>query len=80
MKEADLVVAYFAANGLSAVSMLEFGLCVAKVQQGTGTMLVCCEPGYMRRGNVQIVCARYGVKLLDSLDNAAEEIKSILAL
>jgi hypothetical protein len=80
MEEADLVFVYFASEGLSAVSMFEIGHCVAKMQSGAGTMLVCCEDDYARRGNVQIVCARHGIKLLDTMENVVEEIKSILAL
>ena len=80
MDDAELVFVYFASEGLSAVSMFEFGHCVAKVRNGTGRMLVCCEDGYARRGNVQIVCARHGIKLLETMENVVEEIASILAL
>jgi hypothetical protein len=81
MKSADLVICYFAADGLSAVSMLEFGLGVAKLQrEGKGSMLVCCEPGYVRRGNIQVVCARYGIRLLEGLDGLEEEVKYNLEL
>ena len=80
MKVADLVVVYFAAEGLSAVSLLEFGLCTAKMDGGKGSMIVCCEQGYARRGNVQVVCARYGIGLLDSLDCLADEVKTMLEL
>jgi hypothetical protein len=80
MEEADLVFVYFASEGLSAVTMFEFGHCLAKMQNGRGTMLVCCEDGYARRGNVQIACARYDIKLLDTMENVVEEIKGTLAL
>lgn len=80
MEKADLVFIYFASEGLSAVSMFEFGNCLTKLYSGTGTMLVCCEDGYARRGNVQIVCARHGIKLLETMENVVEEIQSVLAL
>ena len=80
MKEADLVVVYLAAEGLSAVSLLELGLCAARTENGHGRVIVCCEPGYARRGNVQVVCARYGIGLLESLDSLVEEVKSLLEL
>jgi hypothetical protein len=77
MEEADLVIVYFAAKGLSAVSLLELGLCVAKMEGGKGRVLVCCEPRYERRGNVQIVCERYGIKLMEELDGLEDVVKEI---
>lgn len=31
-------------------------------------LVVCCPEGFWRRGNVQVVCGRYGVKLVETLD------------
>lgn len=80
MKDADLVIVYFAAKGLSAVTLLEFGLCVAKMEGRKGTMLVCCEPKYERRGNVQVVCAKYDIKLMEGLDGVEDIVKEVLDL
>lgn len=80
MEGADLVFVYFASEGLSAVTMFEFGHSVGKLETSKAAMLVCCEDGYARRGNVQIACARHDIKLLDTMENVVEEIKGILAL
>jgi hypothetical protein len=34
----------------------------------SGKLLVCCPEGFWRKGNVEIVCARYGVPLVGELD------------
>jgi hypothetical protein len=43
-------------------------------------MLVCCEPGYVRRGNVQILCARYGIGLIEGLDGFGDIVRDVLGL
>jgi hypothetical protein len=47
--------------------LLELGLFAR-----SGKMVVCCPGGYWRRGNVQIVCKRFGILLVDTL----EELKN----
>lgn len=62
------MVFYFVAGQQAPVSLLELGLVLG---QYTGTskrkVLVGCEDGYCKRGNVQAVCARYGVPLTENL-------------
>jgi hypothetical protein len=36
--------------------------------------IVCCPEGYWRRGNVQIVCERYGIKFVDNIDDFVQYI------
>lgn len=67
---ADLIVFYFDPNGTAPISLLELGLFIGK------KIIVCCPPGYYRRGNLQIVCERYVyLKLIDTLDELIFEIK-----
>lgn len=60
---ADLVMFYFDPEGKAPITLLELGLNV------TRKCLVCCPEGFWRRGNVQVVCARYGIPLLDSIED-----------
>src|SRR5580698_1333419 len=65
-ERADVIVMYFAADTQAPVTLLELGLFARK-----GTLIVCCPEGFWRRGNVQVVCARYGIPMVDTLDALA---------
>lgn len=62
LERADVVAMYFAPDTQAPVSLLEFGLTAR-----AGKLVVCCPPGYWRRGNVEVVAARYGVPLVPDL-------------
>jgi hypothetical protein len=66
---ADLIVMYFAPETRAPITLLELGLFAR-----SGKLVVCCPAGYWRRGNVQVVCARYGIPEVDTLDGLVAEI------
>jgi hypothetical protein len=68
--EADIVVVYFHPATQAPVSLLELGLC-ARVP---GKAIVVCPEGYWKRGNVQIVCQKLGVEMVESVDGLKEAI------
>lgn len=68
-ERSDLVVIYFGPDTDAPVSLLELGLCAR-----SGKAVVVCHPDYRKRGNVQIVCGRYGIKMMDSLEGLAEAV------
>lgn len=57
------------------ISLLELGL-YAK----SGRMAVCCPEGYWRRGNVQVICQRFGVKLVGTMEELIREVVEMLGL
>ena len=59
LEKADLIVMYFAPNTKSPISLLEFGM-FAKIGS---KMRVICPEEFWRKGNVDIVCDRYGIPL-----------------
>lgn len=67
IEQADLVVFFFQPDTHSPITLLELGKRLEHPQASSNT-LVCCPPGFWRRGNVEIVCHRAGVKVLDHLD------------
>ena len=72
----DLVGMYFAPDTKSPISLLELGL-IAKsdrLLQKTEA-LVCAPKGFWRKGNVDIVCARYGVDQVPNLEEFIDHIK-----
>jgi hypothetical protein len=62
-EHADLIAMYFAPETRAPITLLELGLFAR-----TGKLLVCCPEGYWRKGNVQVVCRRYGVREVPDLD------------
>jgi hypothetical protein len=58
-ERADLIAMYFAPTSQAPITLLELGLAAR-----SGKLLVCCLDGYWRKGNVEVVCAHYGVPLV----------------
>lgn len=54
--DVDVIPVYFDPKGKAPITLLELGL-----YADTGKMIVCCPTGYWKRGNVEIVCKRYGI-------------------
>ncbi|PLB39307.1 uncharacterized protein BDW47DRAFT_124622 [Aspergillus candidus] len=67
---ADVVVLYFHPATQAPVSLLELGLC-ARVP---GKTVVVCPEGYWKRGNVQVVCRRFGIELVDGVEGLREAV------
>lgn len=74
--KADLVVVYFHPATQAPVSLLEFGLWA----QVPGKVIAVCPEGYWKRGNVQIVCHKLGVEMLDDIDELAGAVVRKLSL
>lgn len=70
LEQAQLIVFYFDAATKSPVTMLELGLFGKK-----GKALVCCPAGFWRKGNIDIVCERYGIAQADTLEDIINYIK-----
>lgn len=65
LERADLIVMYLEPATKSPISLLELGLFGR-----SGKMVVCCPAGFWRKGNVDIVCERYGIEQVKSLEEA----------
>ncbi len=65
---ADLVAVYLYPGTQAHVSLLELGLAVGSGNgdsDGSDGVVVCCPEGYWKRGNVSIVCRRFGVEMVE---------------
>ena len=72
LEKADIIIMYFDPNTQSPISLLEFGL-YAKCDPYK--MIVLCPEGFWRKGNVDIVCERYGVDQAKDFDELVERFK-----
>ncbi len=70
LERADVVAMYFAPDSKSPITLLELGL-VAPSRR----LVVCCAAGFWRRGNIEVVCARYGVTLLSNIAQLVAEAR-----
>ncbi|GKT60055.1 hypothetical protein ColTof4_00196 [Colletotrichum tofieldiae] len=72
-ERADIIVVYFEPDTEAHISLLELGLCAR-----SGKAIVACSELYKKRGNVQAVCARYGIPLVDNFEGLQEKLVSKL--
>ena len=68
LERADYRVFYFAENTLSPITLLELG----KFADGQSFVLV--EKEYLRKGNVDIFCHRYGIPVFKFAEDIIKEI------
>lgn len=64
LEKSDLIFMYLSPETMSPISLLELGLHAAD-----GKMVVVCPEGFWRKGNVEIVCARYGIPMYEDLES-----------
>ena len=69
-EQASLIAMYFAADTKAPITLLELGLFAR-----SGRLAVCCPDGFWRKGNVEVVCARYAVPLLDDLAALLDHVR-----
>jgi len=62
LEEADKIVIYIDPQTTSPITLLELGLHV------NSKMCVCCPEGFYRKGNVDIVCNKYDIPMVDDID------------
>ncbi|EOA90939.1 uncharacterized protein SETTUDRAFT_158426 [Exserohilum turcica Et28A] len=69
---ADVIAFYFAgeAEVLQPITLLELGL-----YAGTGKAVVCCPKGFWKRGNVQLVCERYGIEICETREELGKNVR-----
>ena len=71
LENSSLIIIYFDPNTKSPISLLELGLFCRE-----SNVIVCCPTGFWRKGNVDIVCQRYGVKVVETFEELISLIKS----
>lgn len=72
--QADIVAFYFDPKTKSPVTLLELGLCIGKNQR----IIVCCPDGFWRKGNIEIVCKRNNVLLVETYSELITILKQAI--
>ena len=63
LEQCSFIALCLTKDSKAPISLLELGLHVSE-----GKMIVCCPTGFYRKGNVDIVCAKYSVPVFDDFD------------
>lgn len=74
IERADFVAIHFSDDKGCTITLLELGLC-ARVP---GKAIVYCPKGFWRKGNVDVVCKRYGIRQVDSVDELIEALREAI--
>ena len=69
LERADVIAMWFDAATRSPITLLELGL-----HARGGKLIVGCPPGFWRRGNIEVVCARYNIPLYEAWDEFAAAV------
>ena len=72
-EDVDLILMHFDPATKSPITLLELGLFLRKI-------IVHCPDGFWRKGNVDIVCKRYGLQTVNSLDDFVPTVRAWLGL
>jgi nucleoside 2-deoxyribosyltransferase-like protein len=69
LDRAHVIAMWFAPDTRAPITLLELGL-----HARAGKLLVGCPDGYWRKGNVEVVCARFAIPLLGDWQSFADAV------
>jgi len=69
---ASEVFLFISAESKAPITLLEFGIITSKFPD---KLTICVEEGFYRRGNIEVICRRLGIKLFSNLNDAIESLK-----
>lgn len=67
---ANIVIFYFDPNTKSPITLMELG--IACSPDMWGDVIVCCPDGFWRKGNVEIVCNRFDIPVVNTYEELME--------
>jgi len=73
LSKSDAIIMYFAPNSKSPISLLELGL-FSRAHK----IICCCPKKFWRRGNVEFICQKFSIPLVDNLDELILKLKKYL--
>lgn len=73
-EKAAMIAMYFAPSTKSPITLLELGLFAR-----SNKLVVCCPDGFWRKGNVEVVCDRYQIPTVRTLDALITAIRQQFA-
>lgn len=77
IKGADLVVFYFDQATYSPITLMELGFVAAR---DSIPAIVCCPKSFWRKGNVDILCSREGITVVETLEELIAAFRTTVEL
>lgn len=74
LEKADLIVFYFSPETKSPITLLELGLFAR-----SGKLVICCPNGFWRKGNIDIVCEKYNVPQVNSIEELVDHARFVIS-
>lgn len=79
--EADVVFIFIDPATKSIVTFGEFYYILGQLKAGVHRdVIIVCPHGYWRRGNIEVMCNRFGLKLHETLEEGIEVLKGFIRL
>lgn len=77
---APMVVFYFDPNTKSPITLMELGLIAGRDRRagllhGRQDVVVCCPKGFWRKGNVDILCRMFDIKVVETIEELIQWLK-----
>lgn len=83
IERSGVIYFFFGRDSKSPITLLELGNVLGRLETYTfldaerkPKVVVCCEEGFYRKGNVDIICDRHKVKVYDNFNESLEALKS----
>lgn len=73
-ENADILIYNILPDSKSPITLLEIGL----FARSGKSVFVCCPSGFYRKGNIDVICARYSIPLYEDFDQLINDVKEIL--
>jgi hypothetical protein len=71
--KASLIVFYFDPTTKSPITLMELGLISGQFRDA----VVCCPDGFWRKGNVEMICDRFNIPMVESLEELIQYVKQL---
>lgn len=71
----DIVIFYFDPNTKSPITLMELGYVLGGMGASGKHAIVCCPDGFWRKGNVDIMCQRDGITVVQTIEEIAHILK-----
>jgi hypothetical protein len=77
LDKCEIIVFYFDPNTKSPITLMELGMMAEQFRSFPECLFVCCPDGYWRKGNIQVVCERYKIKLYETFEDFENALKKM---
>lgn len=72
LEHSQYVIMFISAESKAPISLLEFGFITTLDPK---KLFICVEPGFWRRGNIEVICRRKGIHLYHDLSTLIADFK-----